>query len=93
MIHLQNVSFQYKKGKSIFKDLELNLNAGNIYGLLGKNGAGKTTLLRLINGLIFPTAGTVDIMGYPAADRHPEMLADICFVQEEPYIPNLSILN
>jgi len=92
MIHLQNVSFQYRKGKSIFKDLELNLNAGSIYGLLGKNGAGKTTLLRLINGLIFPTSGSVDILGYPAEERHPEMLADICFVQEEPYIQNLSII-
>ncbi|MBK7231793.1 MAG: ABC transporter ATP-binding protein [Saprospiraceae bacterium] len=92
MINLQNLDFRYRKGKNLFEDLNLQLRSGNIYGLLGKNGAGKTTLLRLINGFLFPTKGTVDVLGFDATDRHPEMLADVCYVQEEPYIPDLSII-
>ncbi|MBK9271843.1 MAG: ABC transporter ATP-binding protein [Saprospiraceae bacterium] len=92
MIHLKNLEFKYGKRKNLFENLDLQLTAGNIYGLLGKNGAGKTTLLRLINGLLFPVKGTVDVMGFDATDRHPDMLADICYVQEEPYIPDLSII-
>ncbi len=92
MINIKNLSFNYGKSKPLFQDLDLKLTAGNIYGLLGKNGAGKTTLLRLINGLLFPVSGEVDVLGYDASERHPEMLSDIYFVQEEPYIPDLSII-
>ena len=46
MINFSKVDFWYNSGKPIFKQLDLKLKKGNIYGLLGKNGAGKTTLLR-----------------------------------------------
>ena len=93
MIQLQDVSFHYNKKKPLFEDLNLELHPGNIYGLLGRNGAGKTTLLRLINGLVYPKSGTCDVLGYNPEDRHPYMLSDIYFVQEEPNIPNMSILS
>ncbi len=47
-------------------DVDLALEEGHIYGLVGANGAGKTTLLRLIAGLALPTAGTLTLFG--AAD-------------------------
>ncbi|MEP7197388.1 MAG: ABC transporter ATP-binding protein [Saprospiraceae bacterium] len=93
MINLQNIKFSYSKKKALFDGLNLELENGKIYGLLGRNGAGKTTLLRLINGLIFPQEGTIDVLGFPAQERRPEMLADIIFIQEEPLIPNMSILS
>lgn len=92
MIQLKNLHFSYGKRKPLFRELNLDLESGNIYGLLGKNGAGKTTLLRLINGMLFPGTGQVDVLGFDATERHPDMLADICYVQEEPYIPDLSII-
>jgi ABC-type Mn2+/Zn2+ transport system ATPase subunit len=43
--------------------IDLNVNAGDVYGFLGPNGAGKTTTLRMALGLIMPTAGTVELFG------------------------------
>jgi ABC-2 type transport system ATP-binding protein len=44
-------------------DVDLTVEAGDVYGYLGPNGAGKTTSLRMMLGLIRPTAGTVRLFG------------------------------
>jgi len=43
--------------------IDLNVQAGDVYGFLGPNGAGKTTTLRMALGLIAPTEGTVELFG------------------------------
>jgi len=91
MIRVQDLRFSYKKGKPLFNELDLNLSGGQIYGLLGRNGAGKTTLLRLIAGLLKPFSGDIQTLGFPAFQRHADMLADICFIPEEWAVPDLSI--
>jgi len=91
MIQLNNLSFNYNKRKPLFEDLNLQIEQGNIYGLLGKNGAGKTTLLRIISGLIFPKAGTIEVLGYTPKDRQPAFLSDLYYVSEEIHVPNVSI--
>ena len=91
MIKINNLSFGYKKRNQLFQDLDLEVASGNIYGLLGKNGAGKTTLLKLINGLLFPKRGTLNIMDYTPQDRLPDFLADIYLVPEEFVVPSISI--
>ena len=45
------------------KNLNLTINEGSSFGLLGENGAGKSTLLRLLKGFIFPTSGRVRVLG------------------------------
>ncbi len=45
------------------KNISLELNQGEVLGLIGKNGSGKTTLLRLINGLIKPDNGIIEVKG------------------------------
>ena len=57
MIEIKNLSFRYPHKPLLFKDLNLTLNKGHIYGLLGKNGAGKSTLLKNMTGLAFPEKG------------------------------------
>ncbi len=74
----------------LFDDLDMELQTGNIYGLLGKNGAGKTTLLRLMAGLAFPVAGEVETVGYAAPRRAPGMLEELFFLPEEFYLPPLT---
>lgn len=48
----------------------LELYRGEIIGLVGANGAGKTTLLKLLSGLIHPSAGTAEVLGFSPWDRN-----------------------
>ncbi|MEQ8477513.1 ABC transporter ATP-binding protein [Fulvivirga sp.] len=94
MINIKNLNFTYaKKQQPLFNELDCELNAGSIVGLLGKNGAGKTTLLKLMIGLLSPTEGFVDVIGHEPAKRQPSLLQDIFFVSEEFDIPGISINN
>lgn len=49
--------------------VNLSINSGEIYGLLGPNGSGKTTLIRLCLGLLHPTAGLVRMLGKTIPDK------------------------
>ena len=61
-VRLEGVSFQ-ANGTPIISDLNLTIGTGEFMILLGPNGAGKTTVLKLINGLLAPTAGRVELFG------------------------------
>src|SRR4051812_3979962 len=52
----------------------LNIDAGQIVGLVGANGAGKTTLLKLLSGLIYPTDGNATVLGFTPWQRKREFL-------------------
>ena len=91
MIEIKNLSFGYKKKKQLYKNLNLNLQVGSIYGLLGKNGAGKSTLLKNFTGLLFPTKGHLNVNGFTPKKRLPSFLETIYFIPEEVYVPSLTI--
>jgi len=55
----------------IHRAIDLDVEAGQILGLVGGSGSGKTTLLREIVGLLPPTAGTVRLFGHSVFDRDP----------------------
>lgn len=93
MITLQNINFSYSKDRMLFNNLNLSLEGGHVYGLFGKNGAGKTTLLKIMSGLRFIQSGNVTTLGENAALRKAEMMKDIYFLQEEVFVPALSIRN
>lgn len=92
MLQLNNVSFSYSK-KELFKDLNLNIEPGNIYGLLGKNGAGKTTLLKILGGLLFPVDGDAIYDGHNISKREPSFLEEIFFLPEEFFLPAITGIN
>ena len=91
MIQITNLSFGYNRKKTLFDNLNLSLDAGRIYGLLGKNGAGKSTLLRNICGVLFPTHGSISVNGFAPQKRQPGFLQDLYFIPEQIYVPRLSI--
>ena len=93
MIEIKNMDFGYVPQRKIFDNLNLSLEAGHIYGLLGKNGMGKTTLLKIISGLRFCNRGSVEVFGQKPEQRNPEMLADIYFVTEEIDVPSISVID
>ena len=62
LLKCQNLSKNYGK-KQALTDVNLEITAGKIVGLLGRNGSGKTTLIKLINNLLTPTEGEVLVDG------------------------------
>ena len=90
MVEIKGLNFSYPRQPSLFKDLDLSLQNGHIYGLLGKNGAGKSTLLKNMAGLVFPVSGTCRFNGLNVAKRPVAVLEDIYFIAEELFVPSLS---
>jgi ABC-2 type transport system ATP-binding protein len=64
-------------------DLNLEVGAGQIYGLLGPNGSGKSTTLKIILGLVTPTRGQARIFG--ADSDHVSSRESVGFLPESPY--------
>ncbi len=62
MIKLNNIIKSFGNNE-VLKGIDLNINTGEIFGLIGKNGAGKTTLLSIIAGLSDATSGTCCVNG------------------------------
>ena len=62
LFDLQNVSFDYD-GIVALRNISLAIAAGQRVAIVGANGSGKSTLLRLLDGLCFPSAGTVRFSG------------------------------
>ena len=60
MITVSNVSLQFG-GDTLFKNVNLQFNAGNCYGVIGANSAGKSTFLKILCGVLPPTTGEVTI--------------------------------
>ncbi|MNC11610.1 putative ABC transporter ATP-binding protein YxlF [compost metagenome] len=64
VLDVSNVSKQYGD-KTAVDSIGLQVERGEIYGLLGANGAGKTTTMRMVLGLIYPDAGSIRYNGKP----------------------------
>lgn len=70
-----------KETKEVLKGLNLTIESGKIYGLIGRNGAGKTTLLSILTGQNPADAGQVTINGQPVWENE-EVMKDLCFSRE-----------
>ncbi|MEM7575844.1 MAG: ATP-binding cassette domain-containing protein [Planctomycetota bacterium] len=62
------------------RGVDFEIAPGEIVGFLGPNGAGKTTAIKMLTGLIKPTAGQAEVLGYTPFDRHPELLRRLTLV-------------
>lgn len=77
---LKNITKTYGKTE-VLHDINLELEKGKIYGLIGRNGAGKTTMLSIISAQNPATSGTVTCNGMPVWEN-PKALEHICFSRE-----------
>ena len=55
MIEIKNLSFKYRNGKEVLKNINLQIKEGEVISIIGKNGSGKSTLARLISGITKPS--------------------------------------
>lgn len=61
ILEVKNIYFQYKKERMNLKDVNFELNKGEILSILGANGAGKSTLFKLIMGILNPFQGEIKL--------------------------------
>jgi iron complex transport system ATP-binding protein len=74
VIAIQNLSVAFGDVQAL-DDVNLGVERGELVGLVGPNGAGKSTLLGAINGILEPTAGTVEVAGDDVTDLSARALA------------------
>ena len=90
-IRISGLSKQYKEQTAVDK-LQLEIDQGELFSLLGVNGAGKTTAIKMLSGLTAPTEGDAIIGGY-SITKEPEKVKRLIGVspQETAVAPNLSV--
>ncbi len=66
------------------EDLTLDVRAGEVLGFLGPNGAGKTTALRLLMGLLRPTSGSAEVMGFDSRRESVEVRRRVGYLPGDP---------
>ena len=66
------------------EDLTLDVRAGEVLGFLGPNGAGKTTALRLLMGLLRPTSGSAEVMGFDSTRASVEVRRRVGYLPGDP---------
>lgn len=71
-------------GHAVVRDVNFNLNKGEVLGFLGPNGAGKSTTMKMLTGNLAPTAGTVKICGIDMLENPKEAKALIGYLPETP---------
>ncbi len=70
---------KYKEVKAV-QQVDFKIEQGEIVGFLGPNGAGKTTTLKMLSGLLHPTGGNADVLGFTPWELKPEYLRAITLV-------------
>lgn len=69
-----------KKTIRALKNVSFNVGKGELIGFIGPNGAGKTTVLKILSGLLYPTAGFIQVLGHNPWNRNPEFLKQISVI-------------
>jgi ABC-2 type transport system ATP-binding protein len=70
---------KYKDVKAV-QEVNFNIEQGEVVGFLGPNGAGKTTTLKMLSGLLHPTSGSADVLGYTPWELKNDYLRSMTLV-------------
>lgn len=80
MASIKSVFYRPERLVEAVKDISFTINKGELVGFIGPNGAGKTTTLKMLSGLLYPTSGHINILGFTPQDRNYDFLKKIGFV-------------
>ncbi|MGI0051976.1 MAG: ATP-binding cassette domain-containing protein [Nitrososphaeraceae archaeon] len=83
MITLKNLTKKFEKIVAV-DNVSLDINEGEVFGLLGQNGAGKTTIIHMLATLLKPTSGTAQINGYDIIKDSSKVRKNIGIVFQAP---------
>ena len=90
-LEVQNISYKYPQGEFVLDAASLQVNAGELLGLVGPSGCGKSTLLHCIAGLIDIDAGDVCIDGTSMNSVQPYKRGIGIMMQDQPLYEHLSV--
>ena len=82
VIELRGLSHRYDTDP-VLRDIDLTIEAGEIFGFLGHNGAGKTTAINILTTLIEPTSGTATVCGYDVVTERRDVTRCIGYLPAE----------
>lgn len=82
VIELRALSHRYDTDP-VLRDIDLTIEAGEIFGFLGHNGAGKTTAINILTTLIEPTSGTAKVCGYDVVTERRDVTRCIGYLPAE----------
>lgn len=74
MLKITHLKKRYKTGPWVLKDINIDVQQGEIVGLIGPSGAGKSTLIRCINRLIDPSEGRIELNGADLASLNSQQI-------------------
>lgn len=83
IIEIVNLSKTYSSGFAALKNIDLEVEKGEIFALLGPNGAGKTTLISIICGIVNASAGSVQVAGHDIVKDYRQTRSMIGLVPQE----------
>lgn len=84
ILECRNLNKSYKKNSPVLSDLNIDIPAGRIVGLLGPNGCGKSTLIKLIAGILQPDSGVIKVNGYEVGEKSKAIIS---------YLPERTYFN
>lgn len=77
---VRGIFFPRHIDKKAVEDISFDIKEGELVGFIGPNGAGKTTTLKMLSGLLYPTSGAVQVLGYEPFVRDHAFLRQISLV-------------
>jgi energy-coupling factor transport system ATP-binding protein len=87
VVTIKNLWYNYTDSPTILRGINLSISKGEFVSLVGRNASGKTTLAKMLNGLLKPTKGTVEINGINTTKTSVENLArDVGYVFQDPNV-------
>lgn len=93
LAEIKNVSKSYGKNKAL-KNINLSLEKGKVYGLVGANGSGKSTLIKLLTSYHNPCEGEIFLFGQNMIENPTKVLSKIGYLPENsPLYPEMTILE
>ena len=93
MIQIEKLKKVYDNGYEALKNINLEINEGELVCLLGPSGCGKTTILNLLAGLLDPTSGEIKFDGESVVDKHPKDRNIGLVFQNYALYPHMTVLE
>lgn len=97
IIEAQNLTKQYSKNnraRLALASIDLTIEKGQLYGIIGPDGAGKTTLIRILATVIEPTAGSVQLAGFNLKDQAEQIRSKLGYMpQAFSLYPDLTVIE